>query len=466
MGFNALRIPFCNEALREGAAPTSINYAANPELVGLSPLQVLDEVIRYAGTIGLRIFLDRHSSKADGLLVEDIWYIPGDDYYTKQRWIDDWVMLAARYRGNPTVIGADLFNEPKRTATWAAWRLAAQECGDAIHAVNPDWLIIVEGTGEASGAGENAWWGGNLIGAAADPVVLTVPNKLVYSAHDYPSSVYNQEWFSHTNYPLNLPDHWRPFWGYLFEQNIAPIIIGEFGTFLRTTSDQQWLDKITDYMDGDFDLDGSRDLAASKKGISWTFWCLNPNSGDTGGILQDDWITPNLDKLAYIRPSMEELATSTLLLANSMPSETSSSSGLSGAEIAAIAIASLALSLITATAFYFAFRNAKAAVAPAPLSFCGLYDSSSSSMPCIAPPTSASACTEAGDKGLSLDMEHINRSRSSYHSTSPLAFLQGNPMNRVKAFFISSPQHSPTDSSHTLGAASYADTVDTVVKIA
>ena len=25
--------------------------------------------------------------------------------------------------------------------------------------------------------------------------------------------------------------------------------------------------------------------------MSWTFWCLNPDSGDTGGILQYDWIT-------------------------------------------------------------------------------------------------------------------------------------------------------------------------------
>ena len=22
------------------------------------------------------------------------------------------------------------------------------------------------------------------------------------------------------------------------------------------------------------------------------FWCLNPNSGDTGGLLQNDWTTP------------------------------------------------------------------------------------------------------------------------------------------------------------------------------
>jgi hypothetical protein len=27
------------------------------------------------------------------------------------------------------------------------------------------------------------------------------------------------------------------------------------------------------------------------------FWCLNPDSGDTGGLLADDWITPDITKL-------------------------------------------------------------------------------------------------------------------------------------------------------------------------
>jgi hypothetical protein len=28
-------------------------------------------------------------------------------------------------------------------------------------------------------------------------------------------------------------------------------------------------------------------------GLSYTFWCLNPNSGDTGGLLEDNWTTVN-----------------------------------------------------------------------------------------------------------------------------------------------------------------------------
>jgi cellulase/cellobiase CelA1/aryl-phospho-beta-D-glucosidase BglC (GH1 family) len=308
LGFNTLRIPYSNAMLRAGAATNSINFALNPELQGLTPLQCLDKVIEYCGQIGLRVFLDRHSSAAGGYLNEDVWFISGDPYYTEQRWIDDWVMLANRYVGNTTVIGADLFNEPKRTATWGTtapltnWNKAAERCGNAILAANPNWLIIVEGV-ERFG-GQSYWWGGSLMGVATLPVVLSAPNKLVYSIHDYPSSVAAQSWFSAANYPQNLGGVWDGYWGYVFKNNLAPVIVGEFGSKLQTVSDQQWMDKLTDYMDGDFDLNGSNDLDAGKKGISWTFWCFNPNSGDTGGIVADDWTTPDQSKLAIIQPSM------------------------------------------------------------------------------------------------------------------------------------------------------------------
>jgi cellulase/cellobiase CelA1/aryl-phospho-beta-D-glucosidase BglC (GH1 family) len=314
LGFNTLRIPYSNAMLRAGAATGSINFALNPDLQGLTPLQCLDKVIDYCGQIGLRIFLDRHSANADGYLNENVWFISGDPYYTEQRWIDDWVMLSSRYSGNPTVIGADLFNEPKRTATWGNsspltdWNKAAERCANAIHAANPNWLIIVEGV-EQSG-GQSYWWGGNLIGAAAFPITLNVPNKLVYSIHDYPASVSAQPWFSAGNYPQNLGGVWDGYWGYLFKNNSTPVLVGEFGSKLLTTSDQLWMQKLTTYMNGDFDLNGTNDLPPNKKGISWTLWCFNPNSGDTGGIVGDDWTTVDQTKLSYIQASMAPLLAS------------------------------------------------------------------------------------------------------------------------------------------------------------
>jgi aryl-phospho-beta-D-glucosidase BglC (GH1 family) len=308
LGFNTLRLPFSNEMLAQGAAAASIDFNKNPDLRGLTPLQVLDKIIAYCGQIGLRVILDRHSARADGYMNEDVWYIPRDGYHTEQRWMEDWVMLATRYAGNPTVIGADLFNEPKKTATWGAdspatdWNKAAERCGNAILAANPNWLVIVEGTEKF--AGSSTWWGGNLKGAAAHPVVLNVSNKLVYSMHEYPASMFVQKWFNDPGYPKNLGRVWDGFWGYLFRGNTAPLLLGEFGSKLATSRDQQWLEKLMAYIDGDFALDGGNGLAPGQKGISWTFWCFNPNSGDTGGLLNDDWTTVNQTKLRYVVKSL------------------------------------------------------------------------------------------------------------------------------------------------------------------
>ena len=311
LGFNTLRIPYSNAMLRDDAATNSINFPQNPDLQGLTPLQCLDKVVEYCGQIGLRVILDRHSARADGYMGEDVWFIPGDAYYTEARWIGDWVLLATRYAGNATVIGADLFNEPKRTATWGNsapatdWNKAAERCGNAVLAANPNWLVIVEGIEKFDGKGY--WWGGNLKGAATFPVVLKGSNKLVYSMHDYPASVYAQPWFNAANYPRNLSGVWDEHFGYIFKNNTAPLLLGEFGSKLQTPVDRQWLDKLTDYIDGDFDLNGTNDLTAGNQGISWTFWSFNPNSGDTGGILRDDWTTVDQTKLGYLRASMAPL---------------------------------------------------------------------------------------------------------------------------------------------------------------
>ena len=38
------------------------------------------------------------------------------------------------------------------------------------------------------------------------------------------------------------------------------------------------------------------------------FWCLNPDSGDTGGLLEDDWVTPVTSKLNLLQ-QMNPMAT-------------------------------------------------------------------------------------------------------------------------------------------------------------
>jgi endoglucanase len=212
-------------------------------------------------------------------------------------------MLAQHYKGNTTVIGADLHNEPHSIqggggACWGCgdtatdWRLAAERGGNAVLAANPDWLVIVEGVDCVSGTGDPqcGWWGGNLSGAKQFPVRLSKPDKLVYSAHEYATSVFAQPWFSDPSFPANLPALWDHFFGYLQKQNIAPVLLGEFGTTLADPRDKTWLQELMKY------------TGTGPTGMSFTYWSWNPNSGDTGGILNDDWTTVNQAKQAILQP--------------------------------------------------------------------------------------------------------------------------------------------------------------------
>ena len=83
---------------------------------------------------------------------------------------------------------------------------------------------------------------------------------------------------------------WRKQWFYLHEQNIAPILIGEFGGKQTDTqsTEGKWQNAFVSFI---------KDNA-----LSWCYWCLNPNSGDTGGLLLDDWKTPNQPKLDMLKP--------------------------------------------------------------------------------------------------------------------------------------------------------------------
>ena len=301
-GFNTIRLPFSTDMLHATGQALGIDFNKNADLQGLTPLQVMDRIVAFAEEIGIKIILDHHRSAAgDGTSSNGLWFDAG---HSQAQWVADWQMLADRYADNTAVIGADLHNEPYN-GTWGGggsndWAAAAEVAGNAIGAVNPNWLIFVEGI--ASYQGQNYWWGGNLMGVRDRPIELDVDNKLVYSAHDYPNSVYAQPWFQGADFPANLPAKFDQMWGYIYKEGIAPVYIGEFGTKLADPKDAPWFDAITSYLSGDLDNNGTHDLASGDTGVSWTYWSWNPNSGDTGGILQDDWRTVNENKMVYLRP--------------------------------------------------------------------------------------------------------------------------------------------------------------------
>ncbi|PCK07594.1 MAG: hypothetical protein COA42_13495 [Alteromonadaceae bacterium] len=77
-------------------------------------------------------------------------------------------------------------------------------------------------------------------------------------------------------------DVWQPNWFFIQERNISPLFIGEWGGFMDGGANEAWMGMFRDFIGIHF--------------IHHTFWVINPNSGDTGDLLEHDWKTWDEDK--------------------------------------------------------------------------------------------------------------------------------------------------------------------------
>jgi endoglucanase len=58
------------------------------------------------------------------------------------------------------------------------------------------------------------------------PVVLSVPNRVVYSPHTYGPNVYNQPYFSDGTFPNNMPAIWDAHFGFIKGLGGAAVVTG------------------------------------------------------------------------------------------------------------------------------------------------------------------------------------------------------------------------------------------------
>lgn len=323
-GFNILRIPISTELLHQwmnGTYPRpNVNEHTNPGLRGLSSLQVFDALLAECKRIGLKVMIDVHSAKTDAMgHMAPLWY---QDHITPEIFVDTWLWLARRYRHDDTVVAFDLKNEPhgkvfdgfEQSAIWDAsrrvnnWKYTAEELARRILAIHPKVLILVEGLeaypreGSTYDSRERTafhfnWWGGNLRGVKDHPIELGEhQDQLVYSPHDYGPSVYRQPWFDKPfNKDTLYHDVWRDNWAYIAESEIAPLLIGEWGGFLDGGDNQKWLVALRDFI--------------VERRLHHTFWCFNPNSGDTGGLVQHDFKTWDEEKYRIVKPALWQNST-------------------------------------------------------------------------------------------------------------------------------------------------------------
>lgn len=306
MGFNSVRFPYSDQMVIENPVidpkwlvanldllDPYINHGdnsngqarLNDDLSGPRALDVFNACVEAMTDAGLAVIPNNHITNAhwcDGKnLCDSSW--KNDQYgpicnirQTTETWIDHWITIMKPFVDNPLVIGADLRNEPRGlwgTMRWTQWAAAAEQASEALLALNPDWLMFVEGVSSAN----------DCSGARSRPIRLSVENRVVYSSHVY-------QW---SGWSTLVPYHKRPYpsfasdmernWAFLLRENVAPVWVGEFGApHSASEGDRHYWDNLMRYL---------RDVDAD-----FGYWALNPRKpenydDETYGLLKPDWET-------------------------------------------------------------------------------------------------------------------------------------------------------------------------------
>lgn len=312
LGFNAVRLPFVPDTLYNTTTVDKLSYIdarLNPELIGKTPLQAMDLWMAEADRQGLYVMLDFHS--VSKIRMYATWYLsnPADfglihnnSAYTADHWRRDLAFVARRYAHLKHFFAIDVFNEPNGAVRWSVgdpnagnpanhWKAAVESASASVLQANPNLLIFVQGiVGNYDGVENSSLpmnWGENFQPQAYQP--LNIPaSKLVLSPHTYGPDVYVKSSFSAANFPANLAAGWDTLFGQFASRH--PIVIGEWGGRYGRggvgAADITWQNALVDYLQA--------------KGIRSSFyWCYTPNSGDTGGIL-DDNLQVRTDKMALL----------------------------------------------------------------------------------------------------------------------------------------------------------------------
>lgn len=325
---NSIRLPFSNQMIHDTNPVQDAWVAANPQFKGLTPLQVYDAVIKAVTARGIAVILNNHTNIS-------IWCCganDGNDRWNKSQsddtWAADWLFMVSRYRSNPRVVAADLYNEVRRDLlddpNWGLydehdWYRYSQWLGNRILTeANPDILIIVEGIN---------WVGIPVDGfyhhrPTLEPVgtlshTLVNPHKLVYSAHFYAytgPSHSGATGIGETSDPryrdLSQTDLFNTMTsqaGYVAfdteKHYTNPVWFSEFGVEGRdvTDLDRNWFNNMVTYLvnnDLDFALWPLTGYLGPNNSNGWALLNWNPSNGQQDSLYGgNDWRASTWDSL-------------------------------------------------------------------------------------------------------------------------------------------------------------------------
>lgn len=225
VGVNVIRLPFNYRHFERDDRPFQYLEAG---------FERLDRAVRWCARHGIYVILDFHAvqgwqnpdwhcDNANRLVL--LW----DNPHFQDRFVALWVEIARRYRGNPTVAGYDLVNEPctriRYVSTpyrpnWEGMNALYRRVIGAIRAVDPDHILFIEGDGFSTCfAGLDAPFDDNVVCASHH---YTAPTG---GPGPYPGVIQGQYWDKDA-----LRHEFEAHEGtqYARQHNI-PLFVGEFG---------------------------------------------------------------------------------------------------------------------------------------------------------------------------------------------------------------------------------------------
>jgi len=252
---NVVRIAMNQDFWLQGAALHDPSYPAT-----------IDRAVQDAKAAGMDVILDLHWSDQGNLGVTDSGGMQDKPTISNQQPMADvnsetfWREVATKYKDDGHVL-FELYNEP-HNVSWDVWLNG--RVGGAYTVVGMQQLY---NTVRATGANNVVIAGGlsyafDLSGVANNPIA---GYNVIYASHPY--------------YPQDPQARWVGAFGYLANQDIAPVILTEFGDGTQACTGD-WDSKLIQFMD--------------QRQISWTAWAWWAGTCSFPALLSDWDYTPSV----------------------------------------------------------------------------------------------------------------------------------------------------------------------------
>nr|GMD21670.1 glycosyl hydrolase 5 family protein-like [Ipomoea batatas] len=244
MGFNCVRLTwplflFTNDSLASLTVRQSFKnlgllesiaglQANNPSIVDLPLITAYQVVVGSLAKYKVMIILDNHISKPGWCCSSyDGNGFFGDIYFDPKLWVIGLTKVATMFNGTSNVVGISLRNElrgPKQNVN--DWYRYMQQGAEAVHAANPDLLVILSGLS----------FDKDLSFLQKTPVNLTFSGKLVFEVHRY-GFTDGEDWASGNPNKVcgRITNDIMSRGGFVLDKGY-PLFVSEFGIDLRGTN--------------------------------------------------------------------------------------------------------------------------------------------------------------------------------------------------------------------------------------